>query len=163
MYCALDQCIYTVYQYIRWNCIKRYISRYWVYYKETLCATSSDLRVNYAIFELGMIANISIRRTEVTKFRNLMWRTYHLMNWWNGFMDGDQYYACRSTTDVTRIIFYKHRLTLITAWKLNRMFSKVWDEITYPFSNFDGGTVDVWTWISNFIAHFMMNVTTYPR
>ena len=42
------------------------------------------------------------------------------------------------------------------------MPSKVWDEITYPFPNFNGATVEVWEWISNFIPHFMMNVITYP-
>ena len=26
-----------------------------------------------------------------------------------------------------------------------------WDEITYPFSNFNGATVEVWEWINNFI------------
>ena len=28
------------------------------------------------------------------------------------------------------------------------------DEITYPFPNFNGATVEVWEWISNFISHF---------
>ena len=28
------------------------------------------------------------------------------------------------------------------------MTSKVWDEIIYPFPNFDGSTVEVWEWIS---------------
>ena len=30
----------------------------------------------------------------------------------------------------------------------------MWDEITYPFLNFNGATVEVWNWISNFISHF---------
>ena len=42
------------------------------------------------------------------------------------------------------------------------MSSKMWDEITYPFPNFNGGTVEVWLWISNFMPHFITNVTTYP-
>ena len=33
------------------------------------------------------------------------------------------------------------------------MPSKVWDEITYPFLNFNGATVEVKEWISNFIPH----------
>ena len=37
----------------------------------------------------------------------------------------------------------------------------MWDEITYPFPNFKGGTVEVWEWISNFIPHFTMHVITY--
>ena len=35
-------------------------------------------------------------------------------------------------------------------------------EITYPFLNFNGATVDVQEWISKFIPHFMMDVITYP-
>ena len=31
---------------------------------------------------------------------------------------------------------------------------KMWDEITYPFPNFNGCTVEVWEWISNIIPHF---------
>ena len=39
---------------------------------------------------------------------------------------------------------------------------KVWDEITYPFPNFNGAAVDVWEWISNFILHFKGYMITYP-
>ena len=42
------------------------------------------------------------------------------------------------------------------------MPGKVWDEITYPFPNFNGCTVEVWEWISNFIPHFYEYVITYP-
>ena len=30
----------------------------------------------------------------------------------------------------------------------------MWSEITYPFPNFNGATVGVWEWISNFIPHY---------
>ena len=33
------------------------------------------------------------------------------------------------------------------------MPGKVWDEITYPFPSFNGYTVEVWEWISEFIPH----------
>ena len=39
---------------------------------------------------------------------------------------------------------------------------KVWDEITYPFPNFNGCTIDVWEWISIFTPHFTVHVITYP-
>ena len=39
--------------------------------------------------------------------------------------------------------FYQHGLTLIPAWISNYMANKVWDEITYPFLNFNGATVEV--------------------
>ena len=38
------------------------------------------------------------------------------------------------------------------------MLNKVWGEIIYPFPNFNGATVEVWEWISNFIPHFIMDV-----
>ena len=43
------------------------------------------------------------------------------------------------------------------------MPNKVWDDITYPFPHFNGSTVEVWEWISNFTPHIMMDVITYPR
>ena len=39
--------------------------------------------------------------------------------------------------------FYWHGLTFIPAWISNHAPSKVWDEITYPFLNFNGTTVEV--------------------
>ena len=44
----------------------------------------------------------------------------------------------------------------------NHILSKVWDEITYPFLNVNGATVEVWEWISIPIPHIMMDVITYP-
>ena len=41
------------------------------------------------------------------------------------------------------------------------MLKKVWDEITYPFPNFNDATVDVWKWISKFIQHFIIDVIAY--
>ena len=40
------------------------------------------------------------------------------------------------------------------------MPSKV-DEITYPFRNFNGTTVEVGEWISNLIPHFIVDMI-YP-
>ena len=34
-------------------------------------------------------------------------------------------------------------------WISNNMSSKVWDDITYPFPNFKGSTVEFWEWINN--------------
>ena len=42
------------------------------------------------------------------------------------------------------------------------MPSKVWGEVTNPFLNFNGATVEAWEWIRNFITHFMMQFITYP-
>ena len=38
------------------------------------------------------------------------------------------------------------------------MPGKVWDELTYPFLSFNGCTVEVYEWLSNFIQHSMMDV-----
>ena len=57
---------------------------------------------------------------------------------------------------------YDKSYTAATAWISNHIPSKVWDEITYPFPNFNGYTVEVWEWISNFIPHFIMDIITYP-
>ena len=40
------------------------------------------------------------------------------------------------------------------AWISNYIHHKMWDEITYPFLNFNGATVEVWEWMNNFIPHF---------
>ena len=37
------------------------------------------------------------------------------------------------------------------------MSNQVWYEITSPFPNFNGCTVEFWPWISNFIPHFIMD------
>ena len=42
------------------------------------------------------------------------------------------------------------------------MLCNVWDEITYPFPNFNGATIEVWEGINDFIPHFLMDVITYP-
>ena len=47
-------------------------------------------------------------------------------------------------------LFFKPGLTLIPACIRNYIHDKVWDEITYPFTNFNRVTIDVWGWISNF-------------
>ena len=39
--------------------------------------------------------------------------------------------------------FYWHGLTLIPAWISNYIHYKLWDEITYPFINFNGSTIEV--------------------
>ena len=62
----------------------------------------------------------------------------------------------------TKSTFYLHGFTLIPAWISNYIYYKMWYEITYPFSNFNGEAVEVWEWISNFISHFTVHIITYP-
>ena len=35
------------------------------------------------------------------------------------------------------------------------MLNKVGDEVTYPFPNFNGATVEIWKWRSNFMPYFI--------
>ena len=42
------------------------------------------------------------------------------------------------------------------------MPSKVWDGTTYPFLYFNGCTVEVWEWRSDFIPYNIRGVITYP-
>ena len=44
-------------------------------------------------------------------------------------------------------------ITLIPAWISNYIHYKLRDEIPYPFPNFNGATVEVWEWMSNFTLH----------
>ena len=53
-------------------------------------------------------------------------------------------------------------IILILAWINNLIYYKLWDEITYPFPNFNGETVGVWKWINNFILPFIGHEIAYP-
>ena len=49
-------------------------------------------------------------------------------------------------------------ITNIPAWMSNHMSSKGWYEITYPYPNFNGCTVEVWDWINDFLPYILMGV-----
>ena len=44
--------------------------------------------------------------------------------------------------------------------QLHPFHYKVWDEITYPFPNLTGASVQVWEWINSFFPHFSGLVIT---
>ena len=54
--------------------------------------------------------------------------------------------------EIEKYIF--QNLPLITAWLSNYIYYEVQDEITHSFLDFNGATVEVWEWISNFTSHF---------
>ena len=58
---------------------------------------------------------------------------------------------------VNKPIFYSG-----LTWINNHNPSKVWDEITYPFPNFNDCAVEVSERISYFTPHFIMDIITYP-
>ena len=47
-------------------------------------------------------------------------------------------------------------------WINNYIHYKIQDEITYPFPNFNGCTVEVWEWLSNFNHTALRGKITYP-
>ena len=40
---------------------------------------------------------------------------------------------------------------------------KLWDEITYPFPNFNGVVIKAWECISDFITHITGHAIAFPR
>ena len=57
--------------------------------------------------------------------------------------------------------FYKYGLTWIPTWiQSNQMTNKVWGDITNPFPNVNGCTIEVWEWINNLITYFIMEAIT---
>ena len=67
-----------------------------------------------------------------------------------------------SGTRSTLSSFHKYEFNLIPAWISDSTHYKVWDEITYPFPNFNDVAVEVWEWISHFIPDFTEHLITYP-
>ena len=49
--------------------------------------------------------------------------------------------------------FYPYWLTLISTWISNHMPSEMRDQITYPFPNFKGCTVEICEWMNYCIPH----------
>ena len=48
-------------------------------------------------------------------------------------------------------------------WISNHKPSKLWDKITYPFPNLNGGTDEIREWKSNSISHFIMDAIVHPN
>ena len=72
---------------------------------------------------------------------------------------------CENSIDIWMLFMgnsWPHGLTFISAWMSNYIHYKMWDEITYPFPNFNGATFAVCEWISNFIPYFTWHVIIYP-
>ena len=58
--------------------------------------------------------------------------------------------------------WYLSNKDLVTTWISYYIYYDVWVKITYSFPKFNGATVEVWEWLSNFIPHFTWHVVTYP-
>ena len=53
------------------------------------------------------------------------------------------------------------RFNLVSAWIIDFIHCKVWDEMTYPFRNFSGEIVKLRKWTNNFIPHLTGHMITY--
>ena len=71
------------------------------------------------------------------------------------------YDVCNLLSYFFQVNFHWHGLTLMSAWICNGIHHKVWDEITYPFPNFNSATIEVGEWIYNLIPDFAGNVIIY--
>ena len=70
-----------------------------------------------------------------------------------------------------KLMKFNRPMALLPAWlNFNPSMSKVsnhihytaWEEITCPFPNLNGCTVQFWHWISDFIPHFTGHMITCP-
>ena len=61
--------------------------------------------------------------------------------------------------DVYRIPFYYHGMTLILPWTSYYIHQKMWDKITYSFTNFKGWNGE---WIRDSAPHCTKHVLIYP-
>ena len=61
---------------------------------------------------------------------------------------------------VTRNPFNLHGLTFILASISGYIDNGEYGEITYPFPNIDGTTIEVWEWMGNFVPNFTGHVIT---
>ena len=71
-------------------------------------------------------------------------------------------FRCYTLTPRTPFTNAVSTLIPVCMWISNHMPSEMWDEITHPFLNFNGVTVEVWGWLSHFIPQFIMHVIGNP-
>ena len=74
------------------------------------------------------------------------------------YVEGNELFLSWRGIPESRSSFHLYGLTLIFVI----IYYNVWDEITYPFLNFNDATVQVKEWIGNFIPLFTVYVVTYP-
>ena len=98
----------------------------------------------------------------------VMWTSIQWRMWIGNYIHVDiedrMTHPCPSINSGLTILdpLYKHVLTSIPAYIGAHNSSKVRDEISHPFPDFNGATVAVWEWISTSTSHFMIDVITYP-
>ena len=146
----------------------QYCSNSWAIEMDLLqsCTRASTWYWQYLLSTIWAMCHRGIS----TNWTEIILLTLTMLNWLgettcsiiSQYWDGPPSWST-SAWKTTSSPFYQHGLTLIPAWMNNYIHYKMWDEITYPFLNFNGCTVEVQEWLSNFIPHFTGLVITYPR
>ena len=84
-------------------------------------------------------------------------------------VDQDQTSTAKGVTKAQFVDFYVNKildLKKVPFWFLAShsylIVVTTVDEITYPFPNFNGCTIEILEWISDFIPYIIMTVITYP-
>ena len=141
----------------------------WLYFDNIEAPESVLFGISYkTIFRINLITSIIIIQTW---YRHEHINPWSKRYWWIDNLPVSPNYSLFHGCNMLQILHMSynmfmlpcyHSLTLISAWISNHMSYTVWDEITYPFPNFNGVTVGVWEWMSNFIPHFIMGVITNP-
>ena len=79
-----------------------------------------------------------------------------MVKWWNTC--GQSLVLIWLGTEYLPQEITKHQHIYQDKWISNYIHYKVCDEIIYPFTNFNGATIEVWEWISN---HTLYNGCNY--
>ena len=78
---------------------------------------------------------------------------------WSGVIPNSRY--ARNVHFPGSLFSKKNINYFIPVWINNLMPIEMRYESTYPFLNFNGTSIEVWEWISNFLSHFILNVITH--
>ena len=117
----------------------------------TIRASRNAMPAWYFFHAEPLISRFSLEKY-ITLLQQL-WQTVLMWNLYPIFISLNQL-AVKITPAESFLWMHLHQFQYLS--------SIVWDKITYPFLNFNGTTVEVWEWISNFIPCFIMDVITYP-
>ena len=117
----------------------------------TSCSITLPIGLEYIYTEIGLVLKcfrMKGNQHSVTAFRSEA-------NWFRCSTHSPNHWI---STEEWKLVKPKLKgPPLIHAW-----MSKLWGEITYPSPNFNGCTVEVWEWISNFIPQLLIDASTYP-
>ena len=113
--------------------------------------------ITMSMFDVANIRKMSVKNLPINDYEllNIQAFSFHVV--WNTACTQSLVVSCRYW--VVPSSWSGHPMVPIVTYLLkceskydniltNPMPRKMWDEITYPFPNFNGATVEVWEWIS---------------